>query len=156
MKGLLRLYPRSWRERYGREMEVLLEQMPGELGVGLDLVVGAAAAYAVVIRGNRILSAAGAYLHGVCVAVLLQAIAFVTFILSAQGSAASPAVDELGPIRFAVFTRPHLFGGLGALGSAVWTRTAAIEWLLGAAVLAMLIAALALVLASPRLLKSLR
>ncbi len=99
MKGLLRLYPRSWRERYGREMEVLL---------------------------------------------------------AAQGSAASPAVAELGPIRLAVFTRPHLFGGLGALGSAVWTRTAAIEWLLGAAVLATLIAALALVLASPRLLKSLR
>lgn len=155
MKSLLRLYPRSWRQRYGREMEVLLEQMQGELGVGLDLVIGAAAAYAAVIRGNRVLSAAAAYLHGVCVAVLLQAIVFVTFILYSQGSAANPTYAAVGPIHFAVFTRPQLFGSLGALGPAVWFRTAAVEWLPGAAMLAILIAALALILASPRLLKAL-
>lgn len=156
MKALLRLYPRSWRERYGPEMEVLLEQMPGELGVGLDLVVGAAGAYAAVIRGNRILSAAGAYLHGVCVAVLLQAIVFVTFILYSQGSASNPTYAAVGPIHLAVVTRPHLFGGLRELAPAVWIRTAAVDWLPGAALLVVLIAALALVLASPRLLKTLR
>src|SRR5438128_9990263 len=57
MKGLLRLYPRSWRKRYGGEMEVLMEDMTGKLSIALDLLIGAAVAYRDVIRANRILSA---------------------------------------------------------------------------------------------------
>jgi len=56
------------RERYGRELEALVDDLPGRTGVAFDLLLGAAMAYAAVIRGNRILSSAGAYLHGVCVA----------------------------------------------------------------------------------------
>src|SRR5437868_11997427 len=49
-----------------------------------SLVMGAAVAYRDVIRGNRVLAAAGAYLHGICVAVLVQAIGFVSLVLAAQ------------------------------------------------------------------------
>jgi len=104
MKGLLRLYPRSWRKRYGREMEVLMEDMPGKLSIALDLLIGAAVAYRDVIRANRILSAAGAYLHGICVAVLLQAIAFLSMLLFAQSSAGSTDV-HLGSIDLATVFR---------------------------------------------------
>lgn len=71
VKRLLRLYPRAWRERYSAEMAVLVEDLPTGLGVAIDLLLGAGAAYASVIRGNRILSSAAAYVHGVCVAVLV-------------------------------------------------------------------------------------
>ena len=149
MKALLRLYPRSWRERYGREMEVLLDQLPGNMGVGLDLLVGAAGAYATVIRGNRLLSAAGAYLHGLCVAVLLQAIAFVSFILFAQSSRGSTYVD-LGNVRFAGYLRPVFFG----LRSGAAEQLLSLDWLPSAALLLTLVASLALVLAAPRLLRT--
>ena len=151
MKALLRLYPRSWRERYGREMEVLLEQLPGEIGVGLDLLLGAARAYATVVRGNRILSAAGAYLHGICVAVLLQAIAFVTFILFAQRSPGSTYVD-VGNVRFAAYLRPVFFG----LRSLIAEQFIRLDWLPSAIVLLTLVAGLALTLVAPRLFRSVR
>lgn len=151
MKALLRLYPRSWRERYGREMELLLDQLPGELGVGLDLLIGAAGAYATVVRGNRLLSAAGAYLHGLCVAVLLQAIAFVTFILLAQRSAGSTYVD-FANVRFAAYLRPVFFG-LRSLTAEQFIR---LDWLPSAVILLTLVAALALVLVAPRLIRTVR
>jgi hypothetical protein len=151
MKALLKLYPRSWRQRYGREMEVLLEQIPGEIGVGLDLVLGAAAAYAMVVRSNRFLRASGAFLHGVCVAVLLQAIAFVTFILFAQRSATSTSVD-LGTLRFAAFLRPNFF----RLQEQLLVQLSHLDWLPSATILIALAAALALVLVAPRLLRTVR
>src|SRR5205814_8315919 len=115
MKTWLWLYPRSWRKRYGREMEVLLDDLPREAGVGLDLVLGAGTAYAAVIRGNRILASAGAFLHGVCVAVLLQAIAFVTFILF--GLSSNLAADAwFGPFHIDSIERSWLlFNGLEPL-----------------------------------------
>ena len=153
MKALLRLYPRSWRDRYGREMEVLVEDLPLELGTALDLLVGAAAAYATVIHGNRILSTAGAYLHGVCVAVLLQAIAFVTLILLAQGRITTTDV-LVGPIHLATFSRPFFFGGRSL--SQALISALPVEWLPAIGILAALVAALALVVASPRLVKASR
>ena len=108
VKALLRLYPRSWRKRYGGEMDALVEELPAEIGVVLDLLVGAAAAYAAVVRGNRILSSAAAYLHGVCVAVLLQAIAFVTLVLVSQQSHSSTIV-EIGPLQIASVVQPAQF-----------------------------------------------
>src|SRR5260370_9764292 len=113
MKALLRLYPRAWRERYGSEMAALVDDMPADFGVALDLLVGAGAAYAMAVRANRILSSAAAYLHGVCVAVLLQAIAFVTLVLVSQQSQ-GPMIIQLAPIPFgsvvphSVFTVPPL------------------------------------------------
>jgi hypothetical protein len=44
-KGLLRLYPEAWRERYGEEMSSLLEQAPPSLSAILDLLRGALAAH---------------------------------------------------------------------------------------------------------------
>jgi hypothetical protein len=151
VKVLLRLYPPSWRRRYGQEMEVLLEDLPGEIGVGLDLVRGAAVAYATVVRGNRILSAAGAYLHGVAVAVLLQAIVFVSFVLYAERS--GPARDlSVGPVHLAAFYSPFLYG-LRNLSSETFA-TAATALLAQLALLAVLIAALIALLAAPRLVRA--
>jgi len=132
-------------------MEVLLEQLPGEIGVGLDLLLGAAAAYATVVSGNRLLSAAGAYLHGVCVAVLLQAIAFVTFILLAQRSAGSTYVD-VGNVRFAGYVPIFRFG----LRSLTAEQLPRLDWLPSAVILLTLIAGLVLVLAAPRLIRTAR
>lgn len=151
MKSLLRLYPRSWRKRYGAEMEVLVDQMGGRLGVGLDLVIGAARAYRDVIAGNRILSAAGACLHGFCVAVLVQAIALVSMILIwEQGSIGD---FGLGPMDFVTMS-PVAFFGLRQLSPAVLVALYR-SWLPDALLLAALIAALALVLATPRLVRRL-
>jgi hypothetical protein len=41
MSGLLRLYPRPWRERYGEEFEALLADRPPTLRHRLDIVRGA-------------------------------------------------------------------------------------------------------------------
>lgn len=144
MKGLLRLYPRSWRRRYGDEMEVLLEDMPDEVGVSLDLVLGAGRAYASVVRSNRVLSAAASFLNGVCIAVLLQAIAFVLFILLARGTPA-PKELALGPIALASFWYPALLSlaGMSAGGGAL-------EWVSGAAALVVLAGFVYVVLMVPR------
>jgi hypothetical protein len=150
MKALLRLYPRSWRTRYGREMEVLLEDVPGEIGVGLDLVLGAGSAYAAVIRGNRILSAAGAYLHGVCVAVLVQAIAFVAFVLVAETSRHSTTAVQIGPIALIAYTHPYVFGSLLSEAASV---ALALDWLPTALLLAVLLGALAFLVTAPRLVR---
>ncbi|MEZ5316072.1 MAG: hypothetical protein R2752_01585 [Vicinamibacterales bacterium] len=42
---LLRLYPRSWRERYGAEMAVLLEDVPPRARDLVDLAIGCAGAW---------------------------------------------------------------------------------------------------------------
>lgn len=41
MSGLLRLYPRPWRDRYGEEFEALLADRPPTLGHRVDIVRGA-------------------------------------------------------------------------------------------------------------------
>jgi hypothetical protein len=41
MSGLVRLYPRAWRDRYEAEFVDLLEQRPGSIGVTIDVVRGA-------------------------------------------------------------------------------------------------------------------
>ena len=148
MKALLRLYPRSWRNRYGGEMDALVEELPGEIGVALDLLIGAASAYASVVRGNKVLSSAASYLHGVSVAVLVQAIAFVTLVLITQRSA-DQTVVAIGPIQIA-FADPgliRLHGSLASvMGSAIGSWPTAI-------LLIALLAMLVLVLAGPRWVK---
>src|SRR5919106_1743556 len=42
MRRLLGLYPRRWRDRYGAEMEALLDDLPPRPATVLDLVRGAA------------------------------------------------------------------------------------------------------------------
>ena len=148
MKGLLRLYPRSWRKRYGLEMEALLEDEPVRMGTALDVLLGAGAEYGNVIRGNRILSAAGAYVHGVCVAVLLQALAFVGLILVAQGSDDATEVT-VGPVHLATVMRPE-WRMLGALYPFVLRSWPALEWLVATACLMLLGAVLVLVVRGPR------
>ena len=147
MKIMLRLYPRSWRRRYGREMSVLVEQLPSGAGVAMDLLVGAGAAYVSAIRGNRILSAAASYLHGVCIAVLVQAIAFVTLILFSQQSH-GPLTIALGPFTF-VSVAPQLYWG-GRLLSAAATLGPGLRSLTPLALLLPLVAALVLVAGGPR------
>lgn len=156
MSWLVRLYPRSWRERYGPELEVLVEQVPMRLGVALDLLVGAAIAYRDVVRANRVLSAAGAYLHGLCVAVLLQAIAFVTLVMVAQGRSASTDF-RLGPVDLASYAPAIIYGRLPEfLESPALLPRVAQAWAPGVAALAILIVLLAAVMAAPRALRSLR
>lgn len=41
MSGLLRLYPRSWRERYGEEFAALISERPPSLSDRVDIVRGA-------------------------------------------------------------------------------------------------------------------
>jgi hypothetical protein len=148
MKALLRLYPRSWRNRYGGEMDALVEELPGRLGVALDLLIGAAGAYASVIRANRVLSSAAGYLHGVSVAVLVQAIAFVTLVLATQRSAAQTTVT-IGPIQFA-FADPGLLRNYSSLVSTIGSPIGSLST---AILLIALLAMLVLVLAGPRWVK---
>jgi hypothetical protein len=131
-------------------MAALVEDLPVGFAVAMDLLVGAGAAYAAAIRGNRILSSAAAYLHGVCVAVLLQAIAFVSLVLVSQRSQ-SPTVVELGPIRFAMVT-PQTAYYIRSLAAVLWSK-AITDSLPALALLGMLAALLALVLAAPRWLR---
>ena len=149
MKRLLRLYPRAWRERYSAEMAVLVDDLPAGVGVAMDLLLGAAAAYASAIRGNRILSSVAAYLHGVCVAVLLQAIAFVSLVLISQRSG-SPTIIELGPLRFASVTPLPYWGRLLSLSAMVQTAVGAAPALV---LLMLLIVTLTLVVTAPRWLR---
>jgi hypothetical protein len=147
MKALLKLYPRSWRKRYGAEMDALVDELPVEIGVVLDLLIGAASAYASVVRGYRVLSSAASYLHGVCVAVLVQAIAFVTLVLLSQQSQ-QPTIVAIGPVQFASVTQPG-FELLQGLLASVMVRTI-VESLPAVILLIALLAMLTLVLAGPR------
>jgi hypothetical protein len=45
LSGLVRLYPRTWRRRYGAGLEALLDEMPASPAVVLDVVRGAARAH---------------------------------------------------------------------------------------------------------------
>ncbi len=38
--GLVRLYPRSWRDRYGAEFEAMLSEQATKLGNVTDVVLG--------------------------------------------------------------------------------------------------------------------
>ena len=153
IKALLRLYSRSWRRRYGREMEVLVEDLPSSgVTVAADLLYGAAAAYAAVIRADRILSASAAFLHGLCVTILLQAIGFVILLLFTQNAATSTDV-RLGPFAFLTVYRTHFLNGAyeqlhAALGVAVVSWVPELMSLIG------LVAALGLALTTPRLLRA--
>lgn len=148
MKALLRLYPRSWRNRYGGEMDALVDELPGGIGVVLDLLIGAARANASVVRGNRVLSSAASYLHGVCVAVLVQAVVFLTLVLVSQRSL-DPTIVAIGPVQFAYADAGviQLYRGLAsAVGPIIGSLPAAI-------LLIALLATLLVVLAGPRWVK---
>lgn len=155
MSWLVRLYPPSWRRRYGEELEGLVRDMPGRAGTALDLLVGAAIAYRDVVRANRILSATGAYLHGLCVAVLVQAIAFVSLVMVAQGRS-DPTDLRLGPFDVATFTPVPFFQGPLLDEPVILLHPAATAWLAETLLLAALALMLAAVLTAPRLLRSLR
>jgi hypothetical protein len=156
MNWLVRMYPLSWRKRYGRELELLVEEMPGKAGVALDLLVGAAIAYRDVIGANRVLSAAGAYLHGLCVAVLLQAIVFVSVVLAGQRST-TPSDLRIGPINFVTVQAPAFFGReLRSLSADVWVQKVAVPIATEILLLAALVGTLAVVVAIPRMLRTLR
>jgi hypothetical protein len=146
MKFLLRLYPPAWRRRYGREMSDLVEQLPSGAGVAMDLLIGAAAAYASAIRDNRILSSAASYLHGVCVAVLVQAIAFVTLILFSQQSH-GPLTVWVGPFPF-VSVAPAVYWG-GRLQSLMATLQPVFVSLPALALLLPMVVALVLLVVGP-------
>ena len=151
VKRLLRLYPRAWRDRYSAEMSALVDDLHPGVGVALDLLAGAGAAYASALRANRVLSSAAAYLHGVCVAVLLQAIAFVGLILVSQQSQGQTIV-ELGPVRFAAVIPRIYFGFLLNMSAATAVR-AAVASLPALTLLMLMVAVLVLVVAAPRLLR---
>jgi len=153
---LVRLYPPAWRKRYGRELEVLVEGMPGRFGLALDLVVGAAIAYRDAMRANRLSSAAGAYLDGLVVAVLLQAILFISLVLAGQGS--TTGMDfGLGPFSLVtVRAAPWFRGELRSLTDQVLIQTVARPVATELLLLGALIAALGLVLAVPRMLRTLK
>ena len=150
MKPLLRLYPRSWRRRYGPEMDALLEEVSTGPGVAMDLLLGAASAYGQVIRGNRILSGMGAYVHGVCIAVLLQAIGFVSLIMYAQGRGTTTDV-AFGPVRVATVTwwSPAYLNRIYP-GMFMLLRRPELDWAVAVTCVVLLGAFLVLVLRGPR------
>jgi len=148
VRALLRLYPRSWRNRYGDEMDALVNELPAEMGVALDLLIGAAKAYVSVVRGNRILSSAASYLHGVCVAVLVQAVAFLTLVLISQRSVA-PTIVAIDQVQLAV-----AYSGIMELHSSLSSAIGPVIGILQATILLIaLLAILVLVLAGPRWVK---
>ena len=155
MKRLVRLYPSSWRKRYGAELEALADDVGPGIAGSLDLVLGAAAAYAAVVRGNRVLAAAGAFLHGLSVAVLVQAIVFVSILLVATRSAS--ATISIGP--FPIINVAFL-GNLLAQHELAPSTVLALVGPPGlmpyAAVLAVLAFALGVVLAAPGLVRRLK
>jgi hypothetical protein len=153
VKPLLRLYPRSWRARYGREMETLVDEMPSDLGVALDLLIGAVRAYAVLVAGNRVLSGAAGFLQGVCVGVLLQGIAFLTVILFAERGNGEAQL-QLGPIYLATIqTGTYLLQGeLRSLGLQQWPGNEVVATVV---LLVLILAALTAVVAAPRLSRAL-
>jgi predicted permease len=53
IRRLVRLYPRSWRDRYEDEFVALLEQHPATVGACADVVLGAAIARGRAIRGVK-------------------------------------------------------------------------------------------------------
>jgi hypothetical protein len=128
-------------------MSDLVEQLPSGPGVALDLLIGAGAAYARAIHDNRILSSAASYLHGVCVAVLVQAIAFVTLILFSQQSHGTFTI-QLGPFPF-VSVAPAVYWG-GRLLSLAGVASPVLGSLPALALLLPLVAALVLIVAGPR------
>jgi hypothetical protein len=150
MKRLLWLYPRAWRKRYLAEVAVIVEDLPADFDVAVDLLVGAGAAYASAIRANRILSSSAAYVHGVCVAILLQAIAFVSLVLISQRSA-SPTTIGLGPFQFASVTPQPYWGRLLSLSDAA--QMAAVVSASALVLLIGLVVALTVVVTAPRLLR---
>jgi ABC-type transporter Mla maintaining outer membrane lipid asymmetry permease subunit MlaE len=156
MKLLIRLYPRRWRARYGGEMEDLLDRLPSRPAMAIDLLFGAARVYVDVIRADRLLSTAGAFVHGASVAVLLQAIAFLALVLIAQGLN-KPADIHLGPFHLVTVGpllirefNPYLLHVSALHG---WMSSPGIA---PAALMAALLAALVIVLASPRLWRVIR
>jgi TctA family transporter len=155
MKILLRLYPRSWRARYGGEMEDIVDRLPAQPSLAVDLLHGAARAYVDVVSSNRLLSTAGAFLHGLTVAVLLQAIAFVSIVFVAQGSKESTDV-HLGPFHFVMVYPPQNGAPLRQLSSVVLGMHAPFDWAPTACTLLALFVALAIVIATPRLLRAVR
>ena len=58
IRRLLRLYPRSWRDRYEEEFVALLEQQPATLGACADVAFGAVIARCRAIRGAKFRGAA--------------------------------------------------------------------------------------------------
>ncbi len=52
MKTLIRLYPRAWRERYGEELSLLLEERPPGPFDALDLLLGALDAHLHAVGGR--------------------------------------------------------------------------------------------------------
>lgn len=156
MNWLVRLYPPSWRKRYGGELEILVQEMPGRMGTALDLLIGAAIAYRDVIRANRVLSAAGAYLHGLCVAVLLQAIVFVSLVMAAQGDI-NPTAFRIGPVMLATFVPAVRYARLSeSLLAQLWVSRVSEIWDLEVILLVALGLTLAVLLAAPRLVRVLR
>src|SRR5207247_1877652 len=132
-----------------------VEGTAGGVGVARGLRLGAAIAYRDVIRRDRVLSAAGAYLHGACVAVLLQAIAFVSLILAGQRSP-EPTDLHTGPFYFAtvVGTQPWSGNETRQQLSATLGLSAPFPWLPELALLVGLVLVLVVMLATPRLLRS--
>jgi TctA family transporter len=155
MKILLRLYPRSWRARYGGEMEDIVDRLPAQPALAVDLLHGAARAYVDVIRANRLLSTAGAFLHGLTVAVLLQAIAFVSIVFVAQGSREATDV-HVGPFHFVMVYPAQNGTPLRQISSLVLGLHAPFDWVPAAGALMALLVALAIVIATPRLLRAAR
>lgn len=118
--GLLRLYPRAWRERYGDEFAELLSARPPSLGDRLDIVRGALDARVhpqvgsprlerTVAARDRLLAAGG-----VTAGVMFSAWAGMIIVLQPRWGAMG-SVDE---------TLLALSYGAGMLG-APWCRRAA-------------------------------
>lgn len=144
MRPLLRLYPRAWRDRYGDELDDLLDETPGTPSTVLDLARGAVTAHlrAAASRG-RSLATGGAPMsfdwparHATSIAVLALVITAPTLIVISLFAAA------------AAIGSPDLYAALNS-ALAGWTRFRIVDlFLIAAPAVAVMLAALSMLTGS--------
>jgi hypothetical protein len=136
-------------------MAALLDDLPGEISVALDLLRGAMSANLALVRGNRVLSTVAAFLHGIVIALLLQAIVFLSLVLVSQSTGS--VVIQIGPITVAEVSLPSFLAIYGAYAHAGLQSVAAastLETALSVALLGLSIGGLAATLAAPRVIRA--
>ncbi|MGE5292071.1 MAG: hypothetical protein ACM3ML_33780 [Micromonosporaceae bacterium] len=116
---LTRLYPASWRERYGEEFEALLEQCPGGPRMVANTACGAVSAW---LRWPATATAPSARLRGAVTAVLwggLAVLVAVSGFVKAEIPATHASVHAVGSAMVAVALGAAAVMAAGAIAPAV-------------------------------------
>lgn len=117
--ALTRLYPASWRERYGEEFEALLEQCPAGPRMVANTALGAVAAW---VRWPATAAAPSARLRGAMTAVLwggLAVLVAASGFVKAEFPATNGSVRTVGSAMVAAALAAAAVMAAGAMGPAV-------------------------------------